>query len=363
MSYGKYSDAMANGLTPKSQSRAVRLSDIAKSLGIAVSTVSMAIAGDPRIAEGTRALVKAKADELGFRPNPTAQRLLKGFNSGEVALVMHDLDQGILTQTAREIRNELAKQGYRPTIHITPALEDGTDGQTDALRTLRHERPEAIISFLSRIHPGPLEELRRYRDEGGTVVSYFNPLTLDCDQVIFDEVHSTRLAVQHLISLGHRRIGFCTHGELDIDSYRCRGFFSAMADAGLVVPQDFLFSGGRYEEGGCEIAHRFLALKERPTALHIVNDAQVSGFVAELYRLGFRVPQYVSVVGTDDIAAARSNWVPITTVSVPSRDIAEMVASMLTSRVRGEYSGPSRTETLRGELMVRATTSVPRTGV
>ncbi|RYG34337.1 LacI family transcriptional regulator, partial [bacterium] len=106
-------------------SKTVRLTDIAQSLGIAVSTVSMAISGDPRIAESTRATVKLKADELGFRPNPTAQRLLKGFNAGEVALVMHDLDQGILTQTAGEIRNELAKRGFRPTIHITPALADG----------------------------------------------------------------------------------------------------------------------------------------------------------------------------------------------------------------------------------------------
>lgn len=355
---------MGSRPTPKggsaSPSRAVRLTDIAQSLGIAVSTVSMAISGDPKIAESTRLLVKAKADELGFRPNPTAQRLLKGFNPGEIALVMHDLDQGILTQTASEIRNELAKRGFRPTIHITPALEDGIQGQTDALRTLRHERPEAIICFLARINNAPLEEIRRYRQEGGHVVSYFNPLPLDCDQVIFGEEHSTRLAVEHLIAQGHRRIGFCTHGELDRESYRCRGFLDAMADAGLSVPDEYLISGGRYEEGGCEIAHRFVALEERPTALHIVNDAQVSGFIAELYRLGYRVPQYVSVVGTDDIAAARSNWVPITTVSVPSHEIAEHVVSLLASRIRDGYRGEPRTEILRGELIVRQTTAPPR---
>ena len=77
-----------------------------------------------------------------------------------------------------------------------------------------------------------------------------------------------------------------------------------MAEAGLPVPPEHLMPGGRYEAGGCEIARRYVALERRPTALHIVNDAQVSGFVAELYRLGFRVPQYVSVIGTDDIAAA-----------------------------------------------------------
>lgn len=340
--------------------KAIRLSDIARSLGIATSTVSMAIAGDARIAEATRKLVRQKADELGFRPNPNAQRLLKGFNPGEIALVMHDIDQGILTQIAREIRSSLAKKGYRPTIHITDSPEGGTDGQADAMRTLRHEKPEAIICFLNDISDDTMDELRRFRSEGGTLASYFNPLPLDCDQVVFDEEHGTRIAVEHLVARGHRRIGFCTHGILDPAGRRYKAFLEAMAAAELPVPPEYLMPGGRYEAGGCEIAHRFLALERRPTALHIVNDAQVSGFVAELYRLGFLVPQYVSVIGTDDIAAARSNWVPISTVSVPSQKIAEGVVSLLTSRLRGDYSGGPRLMTIRGEMVERETTAPPR---
>lgn len=334
--------------------KAVRLTDIARSMGIAVSTVSMAIAGDARIAESTRNAVRQKADELGFRPNPNAQRLLKGFNPGEIALVMHDIDQGILTQIAREIRSGLSEKGYRPTIHIV------SDGQAAAMRTLRHEKPEAIILFLHDADGNTLDELRRFRNEGGTLASYFNPLPLDCDQAIFDEEHGTRLAVERLVALGHRRIGFCTHGVLDPEGRRYRAFMEAMAAAGLSVSDDHLIGGGRYEAGGCEIAHRFVALPRRPTALHIVNDSQVSGFIAEMYRLGFRVPQYVSVVGTDDVAAAGSNWVPITTVSVPSHAIAERVVSLLTSRLRGEYAGPARVETVRGALVERATTGPPR---
>jgi DNA-binding LacI/PurR family transcriptional regulator len=133
-----------------------------------------------------------------------------------------------------------------------------------------------------------------------------------------------------------------------------------MEAAGLPVVQEYLMPGGRYEEGGCEIAHRFIALERRPTALHIVNDAQVSGFIAELYRLGYRVPQFVSVIGTDDIGIARSNWVPITTVSVPSQVIAKSVALMLSSRLRGDYSGEPRVEMVRGQLIERATVAAPR---
>ncbi|MGV3616540.1 MAG: LacI family DNA-binding transcriptional regulator [Fimbriimonas sp.] len=340
--------------------RAVRLADIAQSLGIAVSTVSMAIAGDARIAEATRNAVKQKADELGFRPNPNAQRLLKGFNRGEIAVVMHDIDQGILTQIAREIRVALAAKGYRPTLHITDSPDGSTDGQASAVRTLRYEKPEAMICFLHHTAQDTLDELRRYRSEGGTLASYFNPIPLDCDQVIFDEEHGTRIAVEHLVSLGHRRIGFCTHGALDPESRRYKAFLQAMNAAGLPVPDEYLMPGGRYEAGGCEIAHRFMKLDAQPTALHIVNDAQVSGFVSEMYRLGFRVPQYVSVIGTDDIAAARSNWVPITTVSVPSDVISESVVNLLASRLRGEYDGPPRIETVRGALIERSTVGPPR---
>ncbi len=340
--------------------RAVRLFDIAQSLGIAVSTVSMAIADDPRIAETTRKTVRQKADELGFRPNPNAQRLLKGFNRGEVAILMHDIDEGVLTHTAREIRSLLAEQGYRPTLHIADSPHGGTEGQADAVRTLRHERPEAILCFLSDVAAETLQELRRYRSEGGTLASYFNPLPLDCDQAVFDEEHGTRLAVERLVALGHRRIGFCTHGVLDPESRRCRAFLESMDDARLPVPPEYLMPGGRYEAGGCEIARRFVALERRPTALHIVNDAQVTGFAAELHRLGYRVPQYVSVIGTDDIAAASCGWLPISTVSVPAHAIAERVVGLLTSRLRGERDGPTRLETVRGELIERETTAPPR---
>lgn len=340
--------------------RAARLSDIAQSLGIAISTVSMAIADDPRIAEATRKSVRQKADELGFRPNPNAQRLVKGFNPGEVAILMHDIDEGILTHTAREIRFRLAEMGYRPTLHIADSPGGGTEGQADAVRTLRHERPEAILCFLHDVADETLGELRRYRDEGGTLSSYFNPLPLDCDQTIFDEEHGTHLAVRRLIELGHRRIGFATHGALDLASRRCVAFREAMTAAGLPVPTEYLMPGGRYEAGGCEIARRYVALERRPTALHVVNDAQVTGFVAELYRLGFRVPQYVSVIGTDDLAAASCGWLPLSTVSVPGEAIADRVVSLLTDRLRGEYAGPARLETVRGELIERDTTAPPR---
>ena len=350
--------------TPASENRgptrAIRLSDIAQSLGLATSTVSMALADDLRIAEVTRKTVRKKADELGFRPNPNAQRLLKGFNVGEVAILMHDIDQGILTQIGREIRFLLAEQGYRPSLHISDSPGGGTEGQAAAVRTLRHERPQAILCFLHDIAPETLEELRRYRAEGGTLASYFNPIPMDCDQVVFDEEHGTRQAVERLVALGHRRIGFCTHGELDPDSRRYRAFLAAMGDAGLPVPPEYLMPGGLYEAGGCEIARRFVALERRPTAMHIVNDSQVSGFVAELYRLGLRVPQYVSVIGTDDIAAASCGWVPISTVSVPSGEIAERVVALLASRLKGEYEGSARIEKVRGELIERETTAPPR---
>ena len=349
-----------NSRAPEETVRAVRLSDIAESLGIAVSTVSMAIAGDARIAEATRTLVRQKADELGFRPNPNAQRLLKGFNPGEIAVVMHDIDQGILTGIAGEIRRLLAEAGYRPTIHVTGSPERGTEGQATAIRTLRHEKPEAIICFLHDVDAETLEELQRYRREGGTIASYFNPMPQEWDQAVMDEEHGTQLAVEHLISLGHRRIGFCTHGALNPESRRYKAFVRTMTDAGLPIDPEHLMPGGMYEAGGCEIAHRYVALRRRPTALHIINDAQVSGFVAELYRLGFRVPQYVSVIGTDDIAAARSNWVPISTVSVPSLPIAERVVALVTSRLRREYTGPPRIETVRGELILRDTVAPPR---
>ena len=196
--------------------RAVRLSDIAQSLGIAVSTVSMAIAGDPRIAEATRNAVRQKADELGFRPNPNAQRLLKGFNPGEIAVVMHDIDQGILTQIAREIRFALAEEGYRPTAPHHRLARRRDRGAGGAIRTLRHEKPEAILCFLHdarRRVAGRASPLPRRGRHARRATS--TRLPLDCDQAVFDEEHGTRLRSSAWSRSATGGSGFAPTGELD----------------------------------------------------------------------------------------------------------------------------------------------------
>jgi len=343
------------------EKRGTRLSDIAESLGIAISTVSMALADDPRIAESTRALVQNRASELGFRPNPHAQRLLRGFTKGAVSLVIHDIDQGALSQTIRAIRLHLTQRGLRATIHVAGAMwGEESPSQLDLLRTIRFEKPEAIVCFGGGIGEKAVKELERYQEDGGKLVTYFSSLPIACDQVVFDERHNSELAVDHLADQGHRRIAFIAHGVLEPGNLRLEGFLSAMARRGLSVPDGMIMDGGLYEDGGREVAHRILKMRRRPTALCIVNDAQAVGFVTEMYRQGFRVPQYVSVVGTDDVAAARNNWIGITTTSMPVQQIADEVTDMVLSRVKGEYVGPPRRKVLVGDLIVRESTTTPR---
>jgi len=343
------------------EKRGTRLSDIAESLGIAISTVSMALAGDPRIAEATRALVQGKAAELGFRPNPHAQRLLRGFTKGAVSLVIHDIDQGALSQTIRAIRLQLTQKGLRATIQVAGVMwEEQSTTQTDMLRTIRFEKPEAIVCFGAGIGEASLKELERFQAEGGKLVTYFSPLPLPCDQVVFDERHNSGLAVDHLADLGHERIAFVAHGPLQPGNIRLEGFLEAMERRGIPVLPEMVMEGGLYEDGGREVAHRILKMRRRPTGICMVNDAQVVGFITEMYRQGFRVPQYISVVGTDDVAAARNNWIGITTTSMPVQQIADEVTSMVLSRLNGEFSGPPRQEVLVGELVVRESTAIPR---
>jgi DNA-binding LacI/PurR family transcriptional regulator len=125
------------------------------------------------------------------------------------------------------------------------------------------------------------------------------------------------------------------------------------------VREEWLWANCCYEEAGARLAEKFLKLKERPTAICIINDVTASTFVTQLHRAGVRVPQDVSVVGYDDTPAARYALVPLTTVSHPVEGIARPIIEMLLSRLDGSYNGAPRCVHVKGELIVRESTAAP----
>jgi LacI family transcriptional regulator len=146
--------------------------------------------------------------------------------------------------------------------------------------------------------------------------------------------------VEHLLSLGHRRIahvtGLPSHGA---SRWREAGYREAMAAAGLTVDPALVVQGGFTFTTGFEAGRQLLRLDPRPTAVFAANDDMAAGLIWSAGEVGLRVPQDLSVAGFDDVPLARQLWPPLTTVRQPSREMGKIAAAQLLESLRGRGTG------------------------
>lgn len=346
---------------------------MAEALGLHKSTVSLALSGKGNVSAATRARVASAARELGYKPNPFAQHLARGHRSDLVCLFTGVLDVGLATEKILAIQQALRARSLDVPVYIEPNRETA-EGSSQLLqvRQLRRQRPRAILCASHQVDAAVFHELAGYQREGGTVVSYDAPIPLECDQVLFDREDNTYRAARALLERGHRYLGLGISSAAGLlggtaghpVQARLRGFHRALAEFGLTMREEWFFQNATYEPGGAEMARRFLQMRERPTALCIVNDYVALAFMVEVIRAGLRVPEDVSIVSHDNRPVAAYCPVPLTSVSHPVDRIAGGVVDLLLDRilVRTAPDTPPRTVTVRGELVERESVGMVPSG-
>ena len=351
------------------------LQDVAGALGMHKSTVSLALSGKGTISADTRQRVLSVARELGYEPNLLAQRLAHGQGTTMVCIFSGVLDVGLATEKILLVQKALGSYSLEVPIYTCYDTNSGDVGEAQAaqVRQLCRQRPRAIVCAAQRVHPAVFRELGYYQENGGIVVSYDAPVPLACDQVIFDREDNAYQAARHLLLQGHRRIGIGMSqvgGQTDASpgmttsdplNYRMRGFRKALAEFGAPFREEWFFRNSAYEKGGAEMACQFLALKERPTALAIVNDYVALAFMVEVMRAGVRIPHDLSIVGHDNQPIAAYCPVPLTSTTQPADRVARAVVDILMERVGGGASqeiSPRRVN-ITGELVERESVTAP----
>jgi DNA-binding LacI/PurR family transcriptional regulator len=341
----------------KTPRRTVTLRDVAALAGIDKATASRALSGKGYMSPQTRDAALKAAQELGFQPDVHAQRLANGRNHNIIALFPAG-DMGVSTQQAWFIEHRLDELGFEVEIHSTPRwVSHFEDKQVALVNKVRRQRPGAIL-FESQLSARALDELRLFIEEGGIVVNYGSLVELSCDQVLFDMKARAYQAARHLLELGHREIGFCFHGPIDNNAPEMIGFLRALEEFDVVLNEQWLFCGGNYEEGGARLAKAFLSWSKRPTALCIINDVSASVLLNVLFQRGLSVPKDVSVVGFDDVLAARYALVPLSTVTYPLEESGTRIVEFTQSRFKG-YDGLPRQHTVESELIIRSSSAPP----
>jgi LacI family transcriptional regulator len=180
-----------------------------------------------------------------------------------------------------------------------------------------------------------------------------------------DDTAGARMATEHLISLGHTRIGhLCGPRAVSTSALRLRGYQAALAAAGLAFDAELVVESGYREEGGERAAERLLRLPRdrRPSAIFAINDLAALGLYSTARRLGLRIPHDVAVAGYNDITDAGRLHPPLTTVQVPVLEMGMVAAGILIEQVEsGQLS--SRRVVFAPQLVVRGSTVVDTAAV
>lgn len=333
-------------------SKTTTLADVALLAGVTKAAVSFAFSGKRKISQKTRERIFAAAKTLNYHPNPHAQRLSSGSAKNVIGIFSLTLDH-MAWRSMSHIHRLLAAHNYEAPLYTYGHMVDLMPDYEPLLATLCRQLPEGIICNTRRLPPEASSFLRKYQQDGGTLVCLDSLVDVECDQVIFDRETNTYLAARHLLEAGHRHIGLCDLNVRDASRARAQGFRRAMSEFGVKIKDSYLFESGHYEEGGAQLAQQFLAMKKRPTGMCIVNDMQAATFVHQVLLAGLRVPEDVSVVSLDGLPASQYGMVPLTIVTQPWEAIAAKSVECLLRRLSGaNVSAPERS-TFIGEVVTR----------
>lgn len=310
----------------------VTIVDVARQADVSKSTVSLVLSGSGAVAPKTRARVRSAMEALGYVYHRGAASL-RAASSDLVGLVISDLTNPFFAELATGIEDALYRFGFTPILANT---NEDPERQAQVLRSLREHHVAGIIISpargvdawtLAREWPESMPAVVTTRRLVGSPLPFVGP----------DNARGTRLAVEHLLRLGHRRIAFLGGDRSMITQQeRSGGWRDALnaaglaADAGLVVEAQPTRAGGRIALANA------LALPRPPTAALCYNDMVAIGAARELSVRGLVPGRDFAIVGFDDIAEAEYNAPPLTTVSADTGEMGRRCAASLLGLIRRE---------------------------
>ena len=319
--------------------------DVAKRAGVSKSLVSQVLQGNSRVSNARRSAVLAAITELGYRPNRAATELASR-RTKSIEVVIDDYRNLWFVGLLAGLKSELADHGSHLAV---------TDTHLNT-----HLRPERQASILST----NLDGLVIAAEPDGTVLDLWTGPTViagwrgtvpaGADLVASDDEEGGRIAAEHLVSLGHRRIGHLT-GDGGPAAHRRVGFAGHLAAAG-VTPWITGTGCGTSEEDGYRAATELLDRHPDTTAVFAANDTMALGALASVRAHGLTVPADVSIIGYDNSPIAQSRYLSITSIDDHSVAVGAAAGQALLDRLSDPTITPRQTF-VEPVLVVRTTTA------
>lgn len=332
--------------------RRITISAIARAAGVSVPTVSRVVNGHADVSPQTRERVEELLREHRYRPRPTRSRA----GANLIDLVFNDLDSPWAVEIIRGVEEVAHASGVGT---VVSAIHGRSAATQQWLQNLRARATGGVILVTSDLPPPFYAELQRL----GVATVVIDPAgvpSMDVPTVGATNWAGGLSATAHLISLGHRRIGIimgpkrllCSRARLD-------GYRAALETADIAYDQALVWQGDFYHESGFAGGTALLSLANPPTAVFASSDQMAFGTYEAARRRGLRVPDDFSVVGFDDLPAARWMSPPLTTVRQPLAEMGMAAARTVLRLAQGEPAEMPRVE-LATNLLVRDSTAPPR---
>ena len=338
----------------QSSSKRNTIAEIAAKAGVSIPTVSRVLHNRPDVAPETRKRVERVMEESGFIRSRVKAALRKE-SSGIVDMLVPDLVSLYSVEIVRGVEEVLEQTELRLALSVT---HESSQLERRWLAKVMDGATDGAILVLTRSQSNDLDILRR-QNIPFVVVDHRGELGADVPSVGATNWLGGRMATEHLLSLGHRRIAMIS-GEADLRCSRDRvaGYRAALEDAGISVDPDFIRPGAFKQQTGYEQTCALLDLAEPPTAIFAGCDTQAMGVYSALRARGLSVPDSISVIGFDDVPIAAMVTPTLTTVRQPLVEMGRVATTLLLRLISEEVLDSTRVE-LTTTLIVRDSCAPP----
>jgi LacI family transcriptional regulator len=327
----------------------VTIKDVARLSGVSSMTVSRVINGSERVSPETRQRVERAIAELGYVPSRLARGLIRQ-KTGTLALIVPDVANPFFTLIVRGAEDVARRAGYR--MILADSRADLTIERDVIEEMLAHRVEGIMIAPVSDRSKGHLQRLAKY---GVDFVLIDRTVSgIESDVVTGDNVGGARRLVDHLISLGHRRIGFITESaEVSTARDRREAYEAALAAAGLPHDSSLIVYSTVDPPGGFEGMRQLLELDEPPTAVFAVNNLVAVGAIEAVRAHRLEVPDDVALVCFDDIEYASRLYPFLTVMAQPAETLGTLGTQLLLERIEGRAPEQPRVVVLPAQFVVR----------
>ncbi|CAH1663492.1 LacI family DNA-binding transcriptional regulator [Chelatococcus asaccharovorans] len=330
--------------------------DVALAAGVAVGTVSRVLNGHSTVKPEIKRRVQRAIDEMGYSPNAIAQSMRIG-STFTIGCVLREINVPQLAGFVRAAHDVLDEAGFSLLISNSEGRSERERGLLE--RLARRQADGVMIGPYTPI----VGEFEAFLRELGIPIVLVDRDPVDwADGVMADHAGGTRLAVEHLIGLGHRRIALIT-GEKDLypAKERIKGYYKAYEAFGLTVDPSLVQTGSFLPSAGFRFASALLGQRNPPTAILSGGIDMLSGVLRAIRSRGMSIPGDISVIGAGNSELAELHTPPISIVSWDQAEVGRVAAGLLLDRLRSQAAAEGRHVLVPNEFHLRASVGPPRT--